>query len=56
MMLGKGGAKLSKRHGAVAAGEYRLQGVPAAGLLNYLARFGWSFGDQEVFSVADLID
>jgi len=56
MMLGKGGAKLSKRHGAVSVGEYRDQGVPAAGLLNYLARFGWSFGDQEVFSLEQLVD
>ncbi len=56
MMLGKGGEKLSKRHGAVAVGEYRDQGVPAAGLLNYLVRFGWSYGDEEVFALADLVD
>jgi glutamyl-tRNA synthetase len=55
MMLGKGGAKLSKRHGAVAVHEYREQGVPAAGLLNYLVRFGWSRGDEEVFSLPELI-
>ncbi len=55
MMLGKGGAKLSKRHGAVAVGQYRDDGVPAQGLLNYLARFGWSYGDEEVFAMADLI-
>jgi glutamyl-tRNA synthetase len=56
MMLGKGGAKLSKRHGAVSVGEYRDAGVPASGLLNYLVRFGWSFGDEEVFSLAELVD
>src|SRR5262249_7570284 len=48
--------KLSKRHGAVAVGEYRDRGVPAVGLLNYLVRFGWSFGDEEIFSLADLTD
>ncbi len=56
MMLGKGGAKLSKRHGAVSVGEYRDRGVPPEGLLNYLVRFGWSFGDEEVFSLSELID
>jgi glutamyl-tRNA synthetase len=56
MMLGKGGAKLSKRHGAVSVGEYREQGYVPAGLLNYLVRFGWSFGDEEVFSMQALID
>lgn len=56
MMLGKGGEKLSKRHGAVSVGEYREQGIPPLGLLNYLVRFGWSFGDQEVFTMGDLID
>lgn len=56
MMLGKGGEKLSKRHGAVSVGEYREQGVPPLGLLNYLVRFGWSFGDQEVFTMPDLVD
>jgi glutamyl-tRNA synthetase len=36
-------------------GDYREQGIPAEGLLNYLARFGWSYGDEEVFSMSDLI-
>jgi glutamyl-tRNA synthetase len=56
MMLGADGQKLSKRHGAVAVGEYRDQGIPPAALLNYLVRFGWSFGDEEVFSIAELVD
>jgi glutamyl-tRNA synthetase len=55
MMLGADGQKLSKRHGAVAVGEYRDRGIPPAGLLNYLVRFGWSFGDEEVFSLPDLV-
>jgi glutamyl-tRNA synthetase len=56
MMLGKGGEKLSKRHGAVAVGEYRNAGVPSGGLLNYLVRFGWSYGDEEIFSLPDLVE
>jgi glutamyl-tRNA synthetase len=56
MMLSQKGDKLSKRDGAVAVGDYRDQGIPAAGLLNYLVRFGWSFGDEEIFSLADLVD
>jgi glutamyl-tRNA synthetase len=55
MMLAPDGQKLSKRHGAVAVGEYRDKGIPASGLLNYLVRFGWSFGDEEVFSIPDLV-
>jgi len=55
MMLGADGQKLSKRHGAVAVGEYRDKGIPPEALLNYLVRFGWSFGDEEVFSLTDLI-
>ncbi len=50
MILGPDGAKLSKRHGAVSVLEYREQGYLPEALLNYLARLGWSHGDQEVFS------
>ena len=56
MMLSQKGEKLSKRHGAVSVGEYRDLGIPPAALLNYLVRFGWSFGDEEVFSLADLVE
>ena len=56
MMLSQKGAKLSKRDGAVAVGDYREQGFTPDGLLSYLVRFGWSFGDEEIFSKADLID
>jgi glutamyl-tRNA synthetase len=54
MMLNQAGAKLSKRDGAVGVFEYRDAGYTAEALLNYLVRFGWSFGDQEVFSLAEL--
>lgn len=55
MMLGVDGAKLSKRHAAVSVSEYRDAGIPPHALLNYLSRFGWSFGDEEIFSLADLV-
>ena len=54
MMLAPNGEKLSKRHGAVSVGEYRDQGYAPGAVLNYLARFGWSHGDQEVFSTDEL--
>jgi len=56
MMLSPKGDKLSKRHGAVSVGEYERMGYPPGAVLNYLARFGWSHGDQEIFSVAELVD
>jgi glutamyl-tRNA synthetase len=56
MMLAPNGEKLSKRHGAVSVEEYRAQGYSPAAVLNYLARFGWSHGDQEIFAVGELID
>jgi glutamyl-tRNA synthetase len=55
MMLAPSGEKLSKRHGAVSVGEYRDQGYSPRAVLNYLARFGWSHGDQEVFSIDELV-
>ncbi len=55
MMLAPNGEKLSKRHGAVSVTEYRDKGYAPAAVLNYLARFGWSHGDQEVFSREELI-
>jgi glutamyl-tRNA synthetase len=55
MMLAPSGEKLSKRHGAVSVGDYRDQGYSPHAVLNYLARFGWSHGDQEVFSMEQLI-
>ena len=55
MILGPDGAKLSKRHGAVDIRDYREQGYLPEALLNYLVRLGWSHGDQEVFSVDEMI-
>jgi glutamyl-tRNA synthetase len=54
-MLAQNGDKLSKRHGAVSVEEYKNLGYPPAGVLNYLVRFGWSHGDEEIFSREDLI-
>jgi len=56
MMLAQSGEKLSKRHGAVSVDEYRQGGYSPVALLNYLVRFGWSFGDEEVFSLQDMIE
>lgn len=50
LIHGPDGKKLSKRHGAVGLEEYRDQGYPAAALRNYLARLGWSHGDDEFFT------
>jgi glutamyl-tRNA synthetase len=55
MMLAPTGDRLSKRHGAVSVTEYREKGYSPMAVLNYLARFGWSHGDQEVFSRDELI-
>ncbi len=55
MILGPDGAKLSKRHGAVSVLQYRDDGFLPEALLNYLARLGWSHGDQEVFTLEELM-
>ena len=55
MMLAPSGEKLSKRHGAVSVSEYKDTGYAPNAVLNYLARFGWSHGDQEVFSKDELV-
>ena len=55
MMMSPKGEKLSKRHGAVSVHEYRDRGYSPMGVLNYLARFGWSFGDQEIFGRDELV-
>ncbi len=55
MILGPDGAKLSKRHGAVSVLEYQEQGYLPAALLNYLVRLGWSHGDQEFFTIPEMI-
>ena len=55
LILGKSGQKLSKRDAAVSVEEYRAQGFLASALMNYLVRLGWSHGDQEIFSLEELI-
>jgi glutamyl-tRNA synthetase len=55
MILGQDGAKLSKRHGAMSVLEYRDEGFLPDALLNYLARLGWSHGDQEIFTREELV-
>ncbi|RPI48185.1 MAG: glutamate--tRNA ligase, partial [Acidobacteria bacterium] len=54
MILGPDGTKLSKRHGAVSVLAYREEGYLPEALLNYLARLGWSHGDQEIFSLEEM--
>jgi glutamyl-tRNA synthetase len=54
MILGPDGTKLSKRHGAVSVLAYREEGYLPDALLNYLARLGWSHGDQEIFSLEEM--
>jgi glutamyl-tRNA synthetase len=56
LIHGPDGAKMSKRHGAVAITDYREQGYLPSAFVNYLARLGWSHGDDEVFSVEQLIE
>lgn len=56
LILGPSGDKLSKRDGATSVVEYRRDGYIPHALLNYLARLGWSHGDQEIFSLSELIE
>lgn len=56
MVLGPEGGRLSKRHGAKSILEYRDAGFLPKALINYLARLGWGYGDQEYFTVEELIE
>ena len=56
MILGEDGKRLSKRHGAVSVMQYREEGFLPEALLNYLVRLGWSHGDQEIFSLDEMIE
>ena len=56
MILGADGERLSKRHGAVSVVQYRDDGYLPEALVNALARLGWSHGDDEVFSMAQLVE
>ncbi len=55
MILSSDGARLSKRHDAVSIMTYRDAGFLPEALLNYLARLGWSYGDQEIFSMDEIV-
>ncbi len=55
MILGEDGKRLSKRHGAVSVLQFREEGILPEALLNYLVRLGWSSGDQEIFSSAQMV-
>lgn len=55
MIHGPDKKKLSKRHGAVSVTEYRERGFLTEAMVNYLARLGWSYGDQEIFAKGELI-
>ena len=56
MILGADGARLSKRHGAVSVMQFRDDGYLPEALLNYLVRLGWSHGDQEIFSLDEMVE
>jgi len=56
MILGPDGEKLSKRHGAVSVMQYEEDGYLPEAMINYLARLGWSHGDDEIFSRAQLVE
>lgn len=55
MILGEDGKRLSKRHGAVGVMQYHEEGYLPEALLNYLVRLGWSHGDQELFSLDEMV-
>src|SRR5437773_2712598 len=56
MILGPDRARLSKRHGATSVQAYREQGISSEAMINYLARLGWSSGDQEIFTRDELVE
>jgi len=56
LIHGADGAKLSKRHGALGVEAYRDMGYLPEAMRNYLARLGWSHGDDEIFTTAQLVD
>ena len=55
-VLGEDGKRMSKRHGAVGVSEYRDMGILPQAFMNYLARLGWSLGDQEIFTLDELVN
>jgi glutamyl-tRNA synthetase len=56
MILGPDGQRLSKRHGATSVEEYQKMGILNEAMVNYLARLGWAYKDQEFFTIPDLIE
>jgi len=56
MILGADGERLSKRHGAVSVTQYRDEGYLPEALVNYLARLGWSHGDEEIFPAEKFVE
>ena len=56
LILGEDGSRLSKRYGAINILQYKEEGYLPEALLNYLARLGWSHGDQEIFSMSEMIE
>ena len=56
MILGSDGKRLSKRHGATSVTEYREEGYLPEAVVNYLTRLGWSYGDQEIFTMGELVE
>jgi len=56
LILDQHGKKLSKRQGAASVLEYQEQGILPEALLNYLVRLGWSHGDQEIFSIEEMVN
>ena len=55
MINGSDGSKLSKRHGATDVMEYKRMGYLSQALLNFLVRLGWGHGDDEIFSMSDML-
>ncbi len=56
LIHGKDGRRLSKRHGAVSVNQYKADGYLPEAFLNYLVRLGWSHGDQEIFSLDEMLN
>jgi glutamyl-tRNA synthetase len=56
MINGPDGKKLSKRHGAVSVMQYHEEGYLTEAMINYLVRLGWSHGDQEIFTLNEMIE
>ena len=56
MILGEDKTRMSKRHGATSVGAYKDEGYLPEAMINFLVRLGWSHGDQEIFSIDELIE